>query len=445
MSHRFLRRRLTFSSRLDRCDDGFTIVELMVSVFIATLVFASLAAMLAAGLKTLGVAKTRTRANEIATQAIEDLQRLSYDSLGECDPPSDPAPAGLTDTVYLANCTNYTANLAEPCTPLPGTIPQASYTCTQLSIKYSVARYIAWADEFRTIKRIGVFVSWRDQVGNHLVSQQSSLRAPDQGSIVGLTPPSFTSLATANPLVRVNGSDPATQAVTLVSGTIQAPIQFSADIDGLPDSVYVTIYGLSDGVWVPQILPLASFDGVTWSATLPANSPQFSFVQGTQYVNFTAIRSGDSKTASQPSINILRFRDCQLATSGASCPTVTPPAAPTFATASASPATVSISATGALCTSASLTIAATTTNLATTDTMVIDFQSLTGPRNQIVSSTGANTWSVTMTPANGYRFAPGSLYFYLTASELYNPPSSYGQTTVKEVGPVQFTSPSGTC
>lgn len=435
MSHRFLRRRLTFSSRLNRRDDGFTIVELMVSVFIATLVFASLAAMLAAGLKTLGVAKTRTRANEVATQAIEDLQRLSYDSLGQCDPPSGPAPAGLTDTVYLANCTNYTANLEEPCTPLIGNIPKASFTCTQLSINYSVDRFIAWADEFRTIKRIGVFVSWRDQVGNHLVSQQSSLRAPDQGSIVGLTPPSFSRLATANPIVRVNGSDPATQAVTLVGGTIQAPIQFSADIDGLPDSVFVTIYGLSDGVFVPQILPLTSFDGVTWSATLPAYSPQFSFVPGTQYVNFTAVRSGDSKTASQPSINILRFRD----------PTVTPPAAPTFATASASPSTVGISATGALCTSASLTIVATTTNLAITDTMVINFQSLTGPRNQIVSSTGANTWSVTMTPANGYRFAPGSLYFYLTASEQYNPPSAYGQTTMKEVGPVQFTSPSGTC
>jgi len=46
---------------------------------------------------------------------------------------------------------------------------------------------------------MAVFVDWTDPVGKHEVSQQSSLRAPDQAAITGISPPSFTATPTATP------------------------------------------------------------------------------------------------------------------------------------------------------------------------------------------------------------------------------------------------------
>jgi prepilin-type N-terminal cleavage/methylation domain-containing protein len=66
--------------------DGFTLVELLVALMIATIALVALAFTLAAALKVAGLQKTRSQANEIATQAIEDLQRLDYDHLGVCSP-----------------------------------------------------------------------------------------------------------------------------------------------------------------------------------------------------------------------------------------------------------------------------------------------------------------------------------------------------------------------
>src|SRR6266511_4821277 len=116
-----------------RRSDGFTLIELLAALGIAAIAVLALAGGLAAALKLSGLQKVRTQGNELATQAIEDLQRLDYDHLGVCTP-APGAPSGLTDAAYLANCSS--PSYEEPCTPTAGQVPDTSYPCTRRGITY---------------------------------------------------------------------------------------------------------------------------------------------------------------------------------------------------------------------------------------------------------------------------------------------------------------------
>ena len=72
---------------------GFTLVELLVVISITAFVFLALASLLAGAAKSLSIAKTRSQANEVATQGIEDLQRYDFNDLGVCSGAADPAPS----------------------------------------------------------------------------------------------------------------------------------------------------------------------------------------------------------------------------------------------------------------------------------------------------------------------------------------------------------------
>src|SRR5437879_6520055 len=152
-------------------EDAFTLIEMVVALAVGAMAFAALGGILLGGLKAVAVQKTRTRANEIATQGIEDLQRFDYDHLGLCTPPPGDAPSGLSDTVFLANCTSPVYE--KPCPLATGTVPSSSYTCSMSNIDYAVRRYVSWADSTHAVKRLAVFVDWVDAVGRHEVAQQS--------------------------------------------------------------------------------------------------------------------------------------------------------------------------------------------------------------------------------------------------------------------------------
>src|SRR5437763_1692732 len=99
-------------------EDGFTLIEMVIAIGLSAVIFTGLAFSLGSSLRTMQLQKSRTLANEVATQGIEDLQRLPYSSLGLCAAPtrpnSAPAPAGFSSVIVL-NCTN--ASIEEPCTP----------------------------------------------------------------------------------------------------------------------------------------------------------------------------------------------------------------------------------------------------------------------------------------------------------------------------------------
>ncbi len=167
---------------------------MVIAVSLIGIIFAAVAGVLSSGLRALAVAKTRAQANNIATQGIEDLQRFGFNNLGMCGTYAATPPAGLTDTVNLPNCPapGATPPVTACDSVVYGAIPAKEYTCTTNNVRYAVSRYVAWVDPLRTTKRLAVFVDWVDLSGNHQVSQQSSLRAPDQRAILGLDPPAFS-------------------------------------------------------------------------------------------------------------------------------------------------------------------------------------------------------------------------------------------------------------
>src|SRR5687767_13028999 len=77
-------------------ESGFTLVELVIAVAVVGVAFMALSSALAASLRSLAVQKARTQGNEVATQAIEDLQRYSFINLAVCGPATGVAePDGL--------------------------------------------------------------------------------------------------------------------------------------------------------------------------------------------------------------------------------------------------------------------------------------------------------------------------------------------------------------
>lgn len=180
--------------RPGRGGDGFTLVEMVIAISLLAVIFSAVAMVLSSGLRALAAAKARNQANNVATQGIEDLQRFGFNNLGVCGAYAAPPPAELADTVTLPNCPASVPAPTGACdTIVYGAIPAKEFTCTANKLSYSVRRYVAWVDPLKTTKRLAVFVDWVDLAGNHQVSQQSSLRAPDQGAVLGLDPPEFDS------------------------------------------------------------------------------------------------------------------------------------------------------------------------------------------------------------------------------------------------------------
>ena len=405
-------------------EDGFTLLEMVIALSLSAMLFTGLAWTLAAGLRALSVQKTRSQGNEIATQAIEDLQRYDFNDLGFCPSTADPSPTtiptsvqGLT-TALLANCASSSLVYEQPCAALDGTlstfaVPRQTYTCTRNHIIYSVSRFIVWADSQKTAKRLAVYVAWRDAVGVHQVAQESSLRSPNSASIIGIPPPQFVSAT-------VSASNP-----THIDdqGTLLSTVVFTASTNGLTssDSVNATLNTLvaqPDGSFaaVPTQFALSSGDGNNWSLALPgAQAPMFG--AGSQYVVFTEVRSsGDGKANSRVASTTLSF-----------CPSGgCPSTLPSIASATVSPTSVDIATSGIL--QSTFTISVTTANLLTDATVTALLQTQAGassiqlqPSTTCVTGQACNTWSAVVSPGIvNFRFLPGNQVFYITATDLVN-------------------------
>jgi prepilin-type N-terminal cleavage/methylation domain-containing protein len=402
-------------------DDGFTLIEMVIAISLAAVVFMALAFAMAGGLRATAVAKNRTRGDEVATAAIEDLQRFDYDHLGLC--PS--SGSGVTDTgtqsfqtlaPVTLNCAAGTV-LEEPCTPVIGPVPKASYACTVQNIVYSVQRYVVWGDAAQTKKRLAVFVDWTDLVGRHEVSQQSSLRSPVQGSVVGISPPSFvTGGQTVTPTTVVLNSD----------GTNQSQITLSAQTTGLSASDTVTASLLTVGSGSPTntSIPLASVDGTHWNASIAPSA--YAFGTGTQYIVFSEQRSSDGKANAMIYTPAVTFCPSGCSTSG--LPTIT----------GSAPSTVDIDPGGLL--NADISISAQTTGVAVTDSVFVTFATQSGAVTialQPSDGTG-NNWTGSIARAAGYRFSAGTQRFVFTALHVDSTSGNVGSTAAAQSGTVSF-------
>ena len=420
---RTLRHRWTTLRRSEGEENGFTLVELVIAVGLAGFMFAVLANTLGHSLKVLAVSKSRSHGNEVATQGIEELQRLAYPALGVCESAPTP-PAGFSERAAPLNCpTPVPANYGEdPCsvTTAGAGVPKAVYTCTRLNIPYTVRRYVAWGDPGRTTKRMAVFVNWTDALGRHEVSQQSSLRAPGQADLYGIEPPGFTGPVSVSPnttVINGDGTLPAGTTVTVTATTVNLT---SAD------RVFAVFPTLDvDNNQIVSSKALASGDGNSWSGTI-SSADGFRFAPGTLFVNVSAIRADDGKanTTFAPTAN----KFC-------SPPDVTCSSSnlPRFESVNALPSSggpaIGVDSAGTLLPEA-VTLTASTRNTTPLDQVTVSFQTSAGAVTVLMQSTSPTcdatttcTWSGLITKASGYGFPSGSRPFYFAVSQAGGGPT----------------------
>lgn len=388
---------------------GFSLLELTFALAIGGIAFAALALALAGGLKSVAVQKLRIRANEVATQGIEDLQRFSYDGLGVCAAASAHPPEGLEDTVQVPNCPSpaSTSYGEDPCTTTANQpqVPKAVYTCTRSNTTFTVSRYVAWNDTGHTTKHMAVFVDWRDVVGTHEVSQQSSIRSPSVASIIGLSSP-VLSAPSVNP------------TTVLVSGGVpQSAISLSVNATGLQttDKVFASFLSL-DAYGNPQTQSefLTSSNGTNWTTTI--STTEYQFGTGSQFFSFSTIRAGDGKANSIVVGSTTKF----CAPSDSSCSSS---ALPAFNGSPTVPSSVAINPDGGL--KNDLNVSVVTKNVTTSDDVSVSLQAVSGQVTVFLQadttqpcSTTSCTWKGTIPVSAGYRFAGGSQKLYFTASQV---------------------------
>jgi hypothetical protein len=424
---------------------GFTIIEMVVALSLLATLFTALAVLMGSSLRTLSATRGRGQANEIAAQGIEDLQRFTFSSLVLCNtptvPPGGSVPTGFASltTVMAASCAN--AQLEAPCptstmTGLTGyPVARANYTCARYGLNYAVSRYISWADSSQTTKRLAVVVNWTDQAGNHEVAQQSSVRAPDQGAIVGANPPTLTSAATNPSTVWVD----AFGYVVTASGAPQS-ISLTVNVAGLASTDQVSAYFVAEDpvthVQTTATVQLTSTGGSLWTGSIPGSgtvgAPTFPTAGGTQYIGFTAIRKSDGKANSVLSAPPITFCNNPSAGNSGSCSINA--GAPSIPSIGLSSTTVPLNPDGTLFGTATFTITATTSNVyaSTTaaDSVVAVLQTQAGasqialkPNCTLTSSLLAcNSWKVTLDSTMALRFAAGPQYVYVIASQVVTAP-----------------------
>ena len=155
-------------------DDGLTIVELMIALFVVMIVFAGLAATMVASFSSIRNTEARVRAVALANELVEEMASAPWAQLGmelAADPNDDPNDFEGEVPVLLDASAN-------PILPSETTFPQ---TFPKDGHAYRVERWVTWAEEDgepELLKRIVAIVEW--DVGGQTTSVRSdTLRAPD--------------------------------------------------------------------------------------------------------------------------------------------------------------------------------------------------------------------------------------------------------------------------
>lgn len=283
------------TSRHESQDEGFTIIELVVSLTLVGFVLTTLAGLFYTGMRVAVDNNARTQATGVAVRALESMRVSSYDELGfyenqdNYDPNCDPTEP-TADTVTLGEDPPADVKYA----------PVETIFVPERSLPFTVERCVVWADPSdpalaEGFKKTFVTVTWTIQGRTHSVTEHSIVypgglgdyAGPQQhpgtggGGGGGVTPPAPASVSVSVPAdpigqtqLDVTWSDANTphhykaQASTLAD--FSAVASESPTIDGLTKSIPIT--GLAPGTSY-YVRVIAYGDAEELSPSLPANAP----------------------------------------------------------------------------------------------------------------------------------------------------------------------------
>ena len=175
----------------DENNDGFTLVELLIALFIIGLTFAALLSVVLASFGAIRNNEARVRATALSNELIEELVATPWGSLGLYE---NEAPAttftvdGEEEDVVL---------FPEPEAPedrddqVPFPVQEGADAIDRDGRSYDVQRWITWVEDEDTgnnqaLKRLVVIVSW-ELGGTPRTMRMESLRAPLPGEMLDLT------------------------------------------------------------------------------------------------------------------------------------------------------------------------------------------------------------------------------------------------------------------
>ena len=294
-----------------KSEDGFTIIELVVSMAVLAMVMAPLASVFWSSMRTAGAAAHRTDGASIASREIEGMRAVPYSQVGFYDdqPGVSATFEGLTTVSLGASSPSSGASVPhmQPQTPdpsaatgfAPDSDPANASPIVQGSVKFSVRRYVVWTDAqgasstyTQAYKRLTVVVTFTDQAGAHSVRQDSLLYPGGQGTYQGAmggttstAPTTTTALTPSAPVLNaITGlADPA--------GETQIPLSWSQPAGGAAVTSYTVQYSTNSS------FPAGNFSVITGFAPSVTSYTVTSLSANTTYY-FKIIAYAGSNSAS---------------------------------------------------------------------------------------------------------------------------------------------------
>jgi prepilin-type N-terminal cleavage/methylation domain-containing protein len=168
-----------------RHDDGFTLIEIIVAMFLTLILMTVVLAVLVSGLQTISLARQRQTATSLTTQSMERLRALDYASVTVDNPAAWPMDAGLS---YVSGGA---PPLFAPSSVLPGVSEPLlvnNYSGKRVSspidgVNYVVQTYVTDpvpSAGQQQVYNLTVITSWSSSVshGQRNVAQRSVLFSP---------------------------------------------------------------------------------------------------------------------------------------------------------------------------------------------------------------------------------------------------------------------------
>jgi type II secretory pathway pseudopilin PulG len=177
--------------RRTRCwsgEEGFTLAEMMISIFVVGFVLSGLAAVLLTSLKAATSNERETRATSYAQQEVEILQSVDWEFAGLYANDIAAAPAGWTDQL---SASGYYDGYELITLPGPASaasrvdsVPPPRSTIVDRGVTYTIDRFITWIDRdgdgAAETRRFTVVTNWDDREASRGISITAE-RAPTQG------------------------------------------------------------------------------------------------------------------------------------------------------------------------------------------------------------------------------------------------------------------------
>ena len=279
-------------------EDGFTIIELVISLAILAMVLGPLAGVFWSSIRTAGSAAHRTDGASIASREIESMRAFPYAQVGfYSDEPGYVSSFEGFTTVSLGSTSPSSGSLipkVEPETPdpnaasnyAPDPYPTNASAVVLGGVSFSILRYVVWVNAqdasttyTQAYKRLSVIVSWSDQAGAHTVRQDSLLYpgglGPYQAPMGGAG--TSTTTTTAAP---TNPSQPVLNAIVGLAapaGETQVPLTWSQPGGGAAVTSYSIEYSTSPS------FPAGNFSVVSGQAPSILSYTVGSLTAGTTY------------------------------------------------------------------------------------------------------------------------------------------------------------------